>query len=217
MTLSCQIWKPVHMLTSKVWGINLSIGYIGQVIILHILKLVYMSKEFVSFNLWNIWCQTCESLNVNVTTRNSCNPRSLHLGLQSLELLEVDTCVVTACSILLATSTQLQRYVGVFFPFKQQFLKWLIIMNVECGTTNHYNSSLEENSEACLCSLLARYKNLTDHYVNCDILVYRVNMFWRATWIQISLIPTLCMLNQNWWLLPFQFFFFFFFFFVFVN
>ena len=41
---------------------------------------------------------------------------------------------------------------------------------VEFGTINHY-SSLEENSEACLCSLLDRYKKLTEHCVNYDIFV----------------------------------------------
>ena len=88
MTLSCQIWKPVHMLTSKFWVINLCIGYIWSSNHstyskdgIHVKRI-----NFFSFKLWNIWCQTCESLNVNVTTHNSCNPMSLHLGLQSLEL-----------------------------------------------------------------------------------------------------------------------------------
>ena len=43
-------------------------------------------------------------------------------------------------------------------------------MIVEFGTIHHY-FSLEENSEACLCSSLNRYKNLKKHYVNHDILV----------------------------------------------
>ena len=65
---------------------------IGQAIILHILKMVYMPEEFIfSFNLWNIWCQTCESLNVNVTTLVTPGqvpaPR---LGLQSLHAMDMD-------------------------------------------------------------------------------------------------------------------------------
>ena len=44
------------------------------------------------------------------------------------------------------------------------------VMNVESGTIHHY-FSLEENSEACLWRFLDRYKILTEHYVNCDILV----------------------------------------------
>ena len=32
------------------------------------------------------------------------------------------------------------------------------VMTVEFGTIHHY-SSLEENSDACLCSYLDRYKN----------------------------------------------------------
>ena len=34
-----------------------------------------------------------------------------------------------------------------------------IVITVEFGTL-HYYSSLEENSEACLCSSLNRYKNM---------------------------------------------------------
>ena len=30
------------------------------------------------------------------------------------------------------------------------------------------------------------------------------NMFWALTWIQISLIPTWCMHNRNWWFLCFK-------------
>ena len=44
------------------------------------------------------------------------------------------------------------------------------VMTVEFGTIHHY-SSLEENSEVCLCSFLNRYRKLTEHYVNYDILV----------------------------------------------
>ena len=43
-------------------------------------------------------------------------------------------------------------------------------MTDEFGTIHHY-SSLEENSEACLYISLHRYKKLTEHYVNSDILV----------------------------------------------
>ena len=54
--------------------------------------------------------------------------------------------------------------------FKSRLLKMAAtVMTVEFGTINHY-SSLEENSEACLCSLLDRYTKITEHYVNCDIL-----------------------------------------------
>ena len=37
-------------------------------------------------------------------------------------------------------------------------------MIVEFGTIHHY-SSLEENSEACLCSYLKQIQKLTEHYV----------------------------------------------------
>ena len=67
---------------------------------------------------------------------------------------------VTACSILLATSTQLQRYIFLSVAiFKSRLLKMAAtVMIVEFGTIHHY-SSVEENSEACLCSSLDRYKN----------------------------------------------------------
>ena len=66
--------------------------------------------------------------------------------------------VVTACSILLATSTQLQRYMFSAAIFWSPLLKMAaIVMTVEFGNINHY-SSLEENSEPCFCSSLARYK-----------------------------------------------------------
>ena len=68
---------------------NLNIGYIlvKQSYYIVLLKMVYMSKNlYFSFNFLNIWCQTCESLNVKVTTHNSCNPGSLQLGLQSLKV-----------------------------------------------------------------------------------------------------------------------------------
>ena len=42
------------------------------------------------------------------------------------------------------------------------------VMAVEFGTIHHC-SGQEENSEACLCSSLNRFK--TEHYVNYDILV----------------------------------------------
>ena len=47
MTLSCQIWKSVHMLTSKVWGINWL--QIGQAMILHTLKMVYIKRIYFFF------------------------------------------------------------------------------------------------------------------------------------------------------------------------
>ena len=43
-------------------------------------------------------------------------------------------------------------------------------MTVEFGSIHQY-FSLEENSEACLCSSLKQIQNLTEHYVNHDILV----------------------------------------------
>ena len=44
------------------------------------------------------------------------------------------------------------------------------VMTVEFGTFHHY-SSLEDNADACLCSSLNRYKNITEYYVNYDILI----------------------------------------------
>ena len=44
------------------------------------------------------------------------------------------------------------------------------VMTAEFGTIHHY-SSLEENSEAFLCSSLNRYKKITEHYVYYNILV----------------------------------------------
>ena len=43
-------------------------------------------------------------------------------------------------------------------------------MTVEFGIIHPY-SSLVENSEGCLCSSLNRYKEITKHYVNYDILI----------------------------------------------
>ena len=45
------------------------------------------------------------------------------------------------------------------------------VMTVEFGTIHHY-SSLEENSEPCLqVQFFEQIQNLTEHYVNYDILV----------------------------------------------
>ena len=44
------------------------------------------------------------------------------------------------------------------------------VMTVEFGTIHHY-SSLEENSEACLCSSLEEIQKWTELHVNYDILV----------------------------------------------
>ena len=44
------------------------------------------------------------------------------------------------------------------------------VMTVEFGTIHHY-SSLEENSEACLCSSLNKYKKFLNINVSYDILV----------------------------------------------
>ena len=45
------------------------------------------------------------------------------------------------------------------------------LMTVEFGAIHHY-CSLEENSDACLCSSFNRYKKLTEQYVNYDIFVW---------------------------------------------
>ena len=44
-------------------------------------------------------------------------------------------------------------------------------MTLEFGTIHHPYSSLEENSKGCLCSSLNRYKEITEHYVNYNILI----------------------------------------------
>ena len=44
------------------------------------------------------------------------------------------------------------------------------VVTVEFGTNHHYYSQ-EENFEACLCSSLNRYKQMTRHCVNYDILI----------------------------------------------
>ena len=54
--------------------------------------------------------------------------------------------------------------------FKSRLLKMAAtVMTVEFGTIHHY-SSLEENSEACLCSSLNRYNKIIEHYENYDTL-----------------------------------------------
>ena len=55
-----------------------------------------------SFDFWNIWCQTCESLSVNVTTHNSCNPWPLAWGYNHW-----NWCVLSLCH------------------WKCKYLKWL--------------------------------------------------------------------------------------------
>ena len=75
---SCQIWNIFTY-----WHQNFveSIKHwlqIGQAMRLYIY--ICQKNLIFSFNLWNIWCQTCESLNVNVTTDNSCNSGSLAWG-----------------------------------------------------------------------------------------------------------------------------------------
>ena len=44
------------------------------------------------------------------------------------------------------------------------------VMTIEFGTIHHH-SSLEENSEACLCSSMNKYKKWSEHYANYDVLV----------------------------------------------
>ena len=66
------------------------------------------------------------------------------------------TYVVSACLILLAASTWLQRYLkfSCSSHFKSRLLKMTTTaMTVEFGTFHDY-SSMEENAQACLCSPL---------------------------------------------------------------
>ena len=84
------------------------------------------------------------------------------------------TYAVTACLILLATSTWLQRFF-YFFPaaaiFKSRLFKMAAtVMSVEFGTIHHY-FSLGANSEARLCSSLSRYIKISKYYVNYDFLI----------------------------------------------
>ena len=44
------------------------------------------------------------------------------------------------------------------------------VMTTEFGTIDHY-SSLDKNSEACVCTSFKQLQKLTEHYVNYDILV----------------------------------------------
>ena len=55
--------------------------------------------------------------------------------------------------------------------FKSLLLKMAAtVMTVEFGTIHHY-SSVEEHSEATLCSSLNRIQKLTEQNVNYDIMV----------------------------------------------
>ena len=58
LILSCQIWKPVHILTSKFWGINSGIGYKLVKLWFYTLKRCYMytgQKNFVfSFDIFDV-------------------------------------------------------------------------------------------------------------------------------------------------------------------
>ena len=70
--------------------------------------------------------------------------------------------VVTPCSILLAISRQLQRYMillSVAIFKSQHFKKWLPLSWLLNLAPSNHSSNLGENSEACLCSSLDRYKN----------------------------------------------------------
>ena len=69
------------------------------------------------------------------------------------------------------------------------------VMTFKFGTI-HYYSSLEENSEASLCSPLDRYKSELNN-IQIVTFWFRITMFKTETLIQISLIPTLCTLNKN--------------------
>ena len=66
------------------------------------------------------------------------------------------------------------------------------VMTVEFGTI-HQCSSLEENSEACLCSSLnSDQQKLTEHYVNYDTLVKNNHVLNKAS----ELVP--CSLLPHW-------------------
>ena len=71
--------------------------------------------------------------------------------------------VYSDCMLNLTCNFNLITKVCAFFlqrPILSLLLKMTAaVMTVEFGTIHHY-SSLEENSEACLCSSLNRYENL---------------------------------------------------------
>ena len=70
-------------------------------------------------------------------------------------------------------------------------------MTIEDGTIGLY-SILEEILKLVWEVLWDRAQNMTEHYVGYDILVSEYPCFNTASCFQISLIPTLYILNNNW-------------------
>ena len=66
----------------KILGINLGMGYN---LVKHSRDAVHVKRIFFWYT--RFWCETCESLNVSVTSHNSCSHGSLHPWLQSLEVI----------------------------------------------------------------------------------------------------------------------------------
>ena len=113
----------------------------------HLLVLGHICQHYVHLLL--------TSLKEHWTTSAS-SPRFFFKKVEIFIPLEVYTYVMTACSIFLSTSTQLQRYMT--FCFSNHFLKWLLLSWLLNLAPSHHYSSLEENSEACLCSSLESSK-----------------------------------------------------------
>ena len=87
---------------------------------------------FFSLYFRNIWCQICESLNVNVMSHNSCNQRSLHLKIQSMELappflssLSLTSPIPTLTLSQPSVVGTPQLYLGWRFPSWQRSKVWL--------------------------------------------------------------------------------------------
>ena len=86
--------------------------------------------------------------------------------------------------------------------FKSRLLKMADTVKTVEFCTSHHNSSLEGNCCSFFVELFLQMKKWTYQCVNCDILV-KNNHVLKATWILISLIPSLCMSNIKWWFLYF--------------
>ena len=70
------------------------------------------------------------------------------------------------------------------------------VMTVEFGTIQHYSSLV---SEACVTQFFGVWidENLTENYINCDILIQNKHVINSNMNTNSSLILTLCMLHKN--------------------
>ena len=83
----------------------------------------------------------------------------------------MNNCMLNLLTCAFNLITKIFEFLLAAAIFKSRLLKMAVtVMTVEFGTFHHH-SSLEENLKLVCCSSLNRYNRITEHDVNCDILI----------------------------------------------